>query len=57
MWKDGLIANESAERFSREGAVGSHMENIQREDGYKGFSQKEVSAIIKETDPLHYRFD
>lgn len=49
--KDGLISKENAESFEKKGAIGSHLENIQREDGFKGFSQKEVSKIIKETDP------
>jgi 4-hydroxyphenylpyruvate dioxygenase-like putative hemolysin len=40
-----------ADTFLRQGAIGSHLENIQRREGYKGFNQKNVSAIIKETDP------
>jgi hypothetical protein len=51
------VSRETAESFILKGAVGSHIENIQREDGYKGFSQKEVSSIIKETDPQHYKFE
>lgn len=50
------ISGKAAENFIIEGAVGSHLENIQRADGYKGFSQKEVSSIIKETDPQQYKF-
>lgn len=45
------ITAEQAERFLNHGAVGSHLENIQRREGYKGFNKKNVSAIIKETDP------
>lgn len=48
------ISAGSAEKFLKQGAVGSHVENIQRADGFKGFSQKEVSKIIKETDPQTY---
>jgi hypothetical protein len=55
--KKQQVTPEAAESFKLKGAVGSHIENIQREDGYKGFSQKEVSSIIKETDPQHYKFD
>ncbi|NIM10627.1 MAG: hypothetical protein GTO45_01435 [Candidatus Aminicenantes bacterium] len=55
--KDGFITAESAEQFIQKGALGSHMENIQRSSGYKGFSQKEVSAIIQETDPQQYSLD
>ena len=41
-------------KFLREGAIGSHLENLQRREGYKGFNQQAVSAIIAATDPrLH----
>lgn len=49
----GLITKEQAEKFRSYGAVGSHMENLQRREGYKGFNQKNVSFIIKKTDPRH----
>jgi hypothetical protein len=45
------ITNEQGDRFLSQGAVGSHLENIQRREGYKGFNRKNVSAIILETDP------
>lgn len=49
--KTGQITKEQAEKFRAQGAVGSHLENLQRREGYKGFNQKNVSVIIKETDP------
>lgn len=49
--KAGLITEEQAQKFSEKGAVGSHMENLQRREGFKGFNQKNVSFIIKKTDP------
>lgn len=49
-----LIDSKQAERFIKEGAVGSHLENLQRREGYKGFNQKNVSLIIKKTDPRIY---
>ncbi|MEZ4598265.1 MAG: hypothetical protein R2940_00555 [Syntrophotaleaceae bacterium] len=48
---EGLISSEQADKFLTEGAVGSHLENIQRREGYKGFNKKNVSAIIRQTDP------
>ena len=48
-----LITAEQAERFRREGAVGSHLEVLQRDDGYKGFNQTGISEIIRRTDPRH----
>jgi hypothetical protein len=47
----GRITSEQAERFRREGALGSHLEILERNDGYKGFNQTGVSDIIARTDP------
>ncbi len=47
----GLISKEQFERFSTEGAIGSHLETLERRGGFKGFNQKSVSAIIAATDP------
>ena len=45
---------EQHEKFLREGTIGSHLENLERREGYKGFNQQAVSAIIAATDPrLH----
>jgi hypothetical protein len=49
--KQGAISSAQAEKFMNEGALGSHLENLQRREGYKGFNQNNVSIIIKETDP------
>jgi hypothetical protein len=46
-----MITEDQAANFKREGAVGSHLENLQRRAGFKGFNQKSVSAIIEATDP------
>jgi len=35
----------------REGALGSYLEILERNDGYKGFNQTGVSDIIGCTDP------
>lgn len=47
----GWIDADQHARFLNEGAIGSHLENLQRREGYKGFNQHAVSAIIAETDP------
>jgi hypothetical protein len=47
----GLITAEQREKFLHEGAIGSHLENLQRHGGFKGFNQKSVSAVIAATDP------
>jgi hypothetical protein len=52
--KEKIITNEQGEQFLSQGAVGSHLENIERREGYKGFNRKNVSAIIRETDPRRH---
>jgi hypothetical protein len=50
----GWITQEQRDKFVNEGTIGSHLENLQRREGYKGFNQQAVSAIIAATDPrLH----
>lgn len=46
----GFITKEDATRFLEEGAIGSHLENLERKEGYKGFNQKNVSDIIARLD-------
>jgi len=46
-----LISDDDAATFRTTGAVGSHLEIIQRGQGFKGFSQRHVSAIMRATDP------
>jgi len=47
----GQITPAQAEQFRHEGAIGSHLENLERNDGFKGFNQSGVSQIISATDP------
>jgi hypothetical protein len=47
----GLIDQAQFDKFLKEGAIGSHLENLQRKGGFKGFNQKSVSVIIQATDP------
>ena len=51
-----LITPEQFEKFMKEGAIGSHLENLQRHGGFKGFNQKSVSAVIAATDPRREHF-
>ncbi len=50
---DQRITAEQAQQFVTNGALGSHLEILQRNDGYKGFNQKGISEIISATDPRH----
>jgi len=49
---DGLITDEEADKFRTNGAIGSHLEILQREEGFKGFNQTGINDIILETNPL-----
>lgn len=50
----GSITRTQHEMFLKTGVIGGHLENIQRTQGFKGFNQHSVSAIIKATDPRKY---
>jgi hypothetical protein len=47
----GFITPEQAEQFRTDGALGSHLEILERNDGFKGFNQTGISEIITRTDP------
>ncbi len=47
----GAITPVEAEWFRRAGAVGSHLEILQRDQGYRGFNQAGINEIIRATDP------
>lgn len=49
--QDQLITSEQAEHFRTNGAIGSHLEILQREAGFKGFNQSGINDIIRKTDP------
>jgi hypothetical protein len=47
----GLITAEQAEDFRLNGAIGSHLENLERNDGYKGFNQPGINSVLQIIDP------
>lgn len=47
----GSIDENQNAQFSSDGAIGGHVEIIERNSGFKGFNQDSVSAIITATDP------
>jgi len=53
---DKLITQQQFDQFIREGAIGSHLENLQLHCGFKGFNQKSVSVVIAATDPRKSHF-
>ena len=49
--KPTCITPDQAAAVPPAGAIGSHLENLERNEGFKGFNQKGVSEIIARTDP------
>ena len=46
-----VITNGKKGIFSLNGAIGSHIESIERNKGFKGFNQDSITAIIHAVDP------
>lgn len=47
----GLIEADQAEDFRLYGAIGSHLENLERNDGFKGFNQPGIDGVLRIIDP------
>jgi hypothetical protein len=47
----GHISPEQAEDFRLHGAIGSHLENLERNDGFKGFNQPGIDGVLRIIDP------
>ena len=45
------FTRDEADRFRRSGAIGSHLEILERNEGYKGFNRAGINEIIRDTDP------
>ena len=52
-----LISVEAYKEIKERGAVGSHLENLERHDGFKGFNHQGVSHIIEEVNPEKQALD
>jgi hypothetical protein len=48
---EGQITEAQAATFRCDGAIGSHLEILERNNGYKGFNQTGISEIISRIDP------
>lgn len=49
--RSNRISTEAYQTIQQKGAVGSHLENLQRHEGFKGFNQRGVSDIISRVNP------
>jgi hypothetical protein len=47
----GYITAEAAEDFRLYGSIGSHLENLERNDGFKGFNQPGIDGVLRAIDP------
>lgn len=47
----GHLSAEEAEDFRLRGSIVHHLENIERNDGYKGFNQPGIDDVLKVIDP------
>ena len=48
---DSSITQAQHKKFKSEGAIGSHLEDLERGQGFKGFNNSPVTKIVKGTDP------
>lgn len=49
--EEGHITAEMGENFKMYGAIGSHFENLERNDGFKGFNQPGIDDVLRIIDP------
>lgn len=50
----GHLPPEEAERIRTDGAIITHLENIERNDGYKGFNKPGIDGVLQKLDPRRY---
>ncbi len=50
----GHIGADEAERLRLEGSIVTHLENIERNDGYKGFNREGIDSVLRKLDPRAY---
>jgi len=53
--EQGQLTPQRAEEIASSGAAGSHLENLARRGGFKGFNQHNVSTTMLATHPRDYR--
>lgn len=51
---EGHLPPEEAERIRLGGAIITHLENIERNDGYKGFNKPGIDGVLRKLDPRRY---
>lgn len=52
--RQGHISPDEAEKLRLEGSIVTHLENIERNDGYKGFNREGIDSVLRKLDPRAY---
>ena len=50
----GHIGPKEAERLRLDGSIVTHLENIERNDGFKGFNRDGIDSVLRKLDPRAY---
>jgi hypothetical protein len=50
----GHIGAEESEQLRLKGSILSHLENIERNDGFKGFNREGIDGVLRKLDPRAY---
>jgi len=50
----GHIGADEAEKLRTEGSIVTHLENIERNDGFKGFNREGIDSVLRKLDPRAY---
>ncbi len=51
---DRFALADAAAEFRERGAIGSHLENLERNQGYKRFNQPGISSVLRIIDPREF---
>jgi hypothetical protein len=51
---EGHIGADEAERLRLEGSIVTHLENIERNEGFKGFNREGIDSVLRKLDPRAY---
>lgn len=52
--REGHLPADEAEKIRLNGAILSHLENIERNDGFKGFNREGIDTVLRKLDPRAY---
>jgi hypothetical protein len=52
--RNGHVSATEAEELRMNGSIVTHLENIERNDGYKGFNREGIDSVLRKLDPRAY---